>query len=180
MIRSSRSLRAAKLITDADYRARYALAIEEREFTRARWLARSLDDDDAPEASRALAADPDQTRNTFVTTHAKRARITTWRDSNSHMPSNASHSTDPQRALELWQQIENRLFVITGAPARHPPSHRSCGPRATVCRALTRLLTGLPLAETRRRSHALAGYEPACARSGGQTLLNDIAMMTIS
>ena len=167
-------LRAAKLITDADYRARYALAIEEREFTRARWLARSLDDDALlQQAELWLRAQSDPEH--FVTTQAKRAANDLARQQLSYAIERITFN-DPQRALKLWQQIEN---VYLSSPALRHATLRHIGlwTARDGLPGAYELLTGLPL--EKQDEEVMRWRARTSLRAERWTdLLNDIAMMT--
>lgn len=167
-------LRAAKLITDADYRARYALAIEEREFTRARWLARSLDDDallQQAELWLQAQADPES----FVTTHAKRAANELARQQLAYAIERITFN-NPQRALELWQQIKG---IYLSSPGLRHATVRHIGLWTTRdgLPGAYELLTGLPL--EKQDQEVMRWRARTSLRAERWTdLLNDIAMMT--
>ncbi len=167
-------LRARKLITDADYRARYALAIEEREFARAHWLARSLDEavllEQADLWLRARA-DPEG----FVRTHTKRAYDDLARQQLAHAIERITFK-DPDKALELWRQIEN---LYANSPELRHVTIRHIGLWAARDNlpGAYELLTSLPLAE--QDEEVMRWRARTSLRAERWTdLLNDIAMMT--
>jgi len=167
-------LRAAGLITDSDYRKRYALAIEEREFNRARWLARSLDDT-------ALLQQADswlQARSapeSFVTTHAQRTTDGLARQQLAYAIERITFS-DPQRALELWQQIEG---AFSSAPDLRHATLRHIGlwTARDGLPGAYELLTGLPLTE---QDEEVMRWRARTSLRAERwiDLLSDIAMMT--
>jgi len=90
-------------LTEDDYRARFELAIEAREFTRARWLARSLDEAALEKADAWLAAQskPQQ----FLETHAQRAESDASRQQLAYAAERITYR-DPVLALQLWNRVE--------------------------------------------------------------------------
>ena len=97
-----RHLKDANLLTEEDYRARYALAFESREFSRARWLARSIDASLVEEASswlhaqsnpdrfidNALGKPGDETKHRQLAYAVQRLAV-----------------RDPARARERWDEL---------------------------------------------------------------------------
>jgi soluble lytic murein transglycosylase len=166
-------MRDAKQLTEDDYRARFALAIEAREFTRARWLARSLDEASLEQANAWLQA---QTRpEQFVETHVQRP------------DSEASHGQlayaierityrDPEQALKLWKRLQNgRMFP---ASTRHATSrHIALWTARDNLPGAYELLTDLPLEA--QDAEVMRWRARSSLRAERWTdLLNDIAMMT--
>ena len=167
-------LRAANLITDADYRARYSLAIEEREFARARWLARSLDDATLlQEAELWLKARSDP--QGFVTRHAKQATTGLKRQQLAYAIERITFN-DPQRALELWQQIED--VYLSSPRLRHATvRHIGLWTARDKLPGAYELLTSLPLED--QDEEVMRWRARTNLRTEQWTdLLNDIAMMT--
>ncbi len=167
-------LRARKLITDADYRARYALAIEEREFARARWLARSLDEAALLEQADLwlrARSDPEG----FVRTHTKRAHDELARQQLAYAIERITFK-DPDKALEMWQQIEN---LYGNSPELRHATIRHIGlwaARDNLPGAYD-LLINLPLAE--QDEEVMRWRARTSLRAERWTdLLNDIATMT--
>jgi len=167
-------LRAAKLITDADYRARYALAIEAREFTRARWLARALDDAKLLQQAELwlrARSDPEN----FVTTHSKRATNDLARQRLAYAIERITFN-DPQKALKLWQQIES---IYLSSPALRHATLRHVGlwTARDGLPGAYELLTDLPL-ETQDEEVMRWRARTSLRAERWTDLLNDIAMMT--
>jgi soluble lytic murein transglycosylase len=166
-------MRKQKQLTERDYRARYALAIEAREFTRARWLARSLDEALLDEANDWLRAgsQPEQ----FVETHGRRVDNAVAREQLAYAIRRVTYR-DPQKALELWDSVEDDYAFETelrNATRRHIAlwTARDSLPGAYE------LLTGLPLAV--QDEEVMRWRARVSLRAGKWAdLLNDIAMMT--
>jgi len=96
-------MRAAGGLDDSDYRARYALAIEAREFVRARWLARSLDAALVDEAGLWLQAQSSPEH--FVTARRQQPDSDVLRRQLAYAIERIT-LVDPARALELWHSLE--------------------------------------------------------------------------
>ena len=166
-------MRDAKLLTESEYRARFALTIEAREFTRARWLARSLD-----EAALELANDwleaqsrPEQ----FVETHAQRTDTEVLHEQLAYAIERITYR-DPGLALKLWNQLQNSFAFSTRlrhATARHIAlwTARDNLPGAYE------LLTSLPLAAQDEEVMRWRARVSLRAERWAD-LLNDIALMT--
>jgi soluble lytic murein transglycosylase len=167
-------LRARKLITDADYRARYALAIEEREFTRARWLARSLDDENLLEQA-DLWVQAQSDAEHFVATRGQRADDEPAKRQLAYAIERITFK-DPVEALALWRLIENRYQAsqqLRHATVRHIGlwTARDGLPGAYE------MLTSLPLAE--QDEEVMRWRARTSLRDERwNDLLNDIALMT--
>jgi soluble lytic murein transglycosylase len=167
-------LRARGLITDADYRTRYTLAIEVREFTRARWLARSLDDETLlKEADLWVQAQSEPER--FVTTRKRRANDEFALRQLAYAIERVTFK-DPGKALELWRQIEHRYQA--SAQLRHSTvRHIGLWTARDGLTGAYELLTSLPL--TAQDEEVMRWRARTSLRSERWTdLLNDIAMMT--
>jgi len=95
-------LRAAGRLEDSDYRARYALAVEAREFARARWLARSLDEALVNEATLWLQAQ--SSPEGFIAAHRQQADSDVLRRQLAYAIERITF-VDPARALELWESL---------------------------------------------------------------------------
>jgi soluble lytic murein transglycosylase len=100
-------LKEMKLLDAVDYRARYALAIEDRSFGLARWLGRSIDSSHEANAQGWLDAESNPEK--YLASHsaarsdkAERARLAFAAEQLAYL--------DPDRAHELWGK----------ATARHP------------------------------------------------------------
>ena len=96
-------MREAGLLTEDDYRARFALAVDAREFTRARWLARSLDEAMLEQANNWLRAQAKPER--FVETHGQRTNSEVSRQQLAYAVERITYR-DPETALRLWQRLE--------------------------------------------------------------------------
>jgi len=167
-------LRAKNLITDADYRARYALAIEEREFTRARWLARSLNDPARMEqADLWLRARSDP--QGFIKTRAKRANNEVARQQLAYALERITFD-DPEKALGLWRQIED-VFQTSPEIRNATVRHIGLWTARDNLPGAYELLTSLPVTE--QDEEVLRWQARTSLRAEQWTdLLNDIAMMT--
>ena len=97
-------LRDQGLLTDEDYRARYALAIDAREFTRARWLARSIDPALVDEAETWIRAQSSAAR--FVESHSGLADTPVARRQLAYAIERVTYA-DPEQALQLWQSVQD-------------------------------------------------------------------------
>ena len=167
-------LRAAKLITDSDYRARYTLAIEEREFTRARWLAQSLDDASLLQQA-DLWLEARSGPESFITTRKTRTDNELARQQVAYAIERVTFA-DPERALELWQQFEDRYQTLP--KLRHATvRHIGLWTARDGLPGAYEILTDLPLAE--QDEEVMRWRARTSLRAERWTdLLNDIAMMT--
>ena len=166
-------MRDAGQLTEDDYRARYALAIEARAFTRARWLARSLDETRLEHASDWLRAQsrPEQ----FVAAHARRADETVSREQIAYAIERITYR-DPREALELWKRVQQVYMFPTRL--RHATSrHIALWTARDNLPGAYELLTGLPLAA--QDAEVMRWRARVSLRTQQWSdLLNDIAMMT--
>ena len=103
-------LRDNEILTDEDYLARYALAIEAREFTRARWLARGIEASLVDEAETWLRAQSKP--SDFIESHSSSDDTPVARQQLSYAIERITYA-DPERALELWRGIENAYSFET-------------------------------------------------------------------
>lgn len=106
-------------LTADDYRARYALAIEAREFARARWLARSLDEASLEQANDWLEAQSEPAR--FVETRGRRTDSELLQEQLAYALERITYR-DPGKALELWNDLQgSRHFPdsLSHATLRH-------------------------------------------------------------
>jgi soluble lytic murein transglycosylase len=103
-------MREANALTEDDYRARFALAVDAREFVRARWLARSLDEASLEQANDWLQAQsrPEQ----FVDTHEQRADNRVSREQLAYAIERITYR-DPKKALQLWKRLESAYAFST-------------------------------------------------------------------
>ena len=166
-------MREAQLLTQDDYRARFALAIDAREFTRARWLARSLDEAALEQANDWLKArsKPEQ----FVDTHARRADTEVARQQLAYAVERMTYR-DPQKALELWQRVAS---IYAFAPrVRHATlRHIALWTARDNLSGAYELLTGLP--PEAQDEEVMRWRARVSLRAERWTdLLSDIAMMS--
>ena len=166
-------MRDAGQLTADDYRARYALAIEAREFTRARWLARSLDESLLEQANDWLRAQskPDQ----FVAAHAQRTDDTASPEQLAYAIERITYR-DPLEALELWKRVQTvHMFP---ASLRHSTSrHIALWTARDDLPGAYELLTGLPFAAQNAEVMRWRARVSLRAKQWAN-LLNDIAAMT--
>jgi soluble lytic murein transglycosylase len=101
-------LKAQGLLTAADYRLRYAAAIDAEAFALARWLARSMD-----ESYRATAAawlDAQTNPEDFLLANGRRTADTTTVSQLAYAARRLAYR-DPVRAHELWIPVAKRVPV---------------------------------------------------------------------
>ena len=94
-----------QLLGPADYRRRFKLAIAAREFTRARWLAKSVDQRHVDIAGQWLKAQGDPTA--FVRGYKRPTSDENGRAQLVYAIERITYS-DPELALELWQPLESK------------------------------------------------------------------------
>jgi soluble lytic murein transglycosylase len=167
-------LRSRNVITDVDYRARYALAIDAREFRRARWLARSINDETlVDQADSWLRAQSNS--ESFVRTHAMQANSKPVRQQLVYAIERITFR-DPELALELWRQIEDAY--LDASELRHETiRHIGLWTARDGLPGAYELLTSLPL--TAQDEEVMRWRARTSLRAERWTdLLNDIAMMT--
>jgi soluble lytic murein transglycosylase len=166
-------MRDAGQLTEDDYRDRYALAVEARAFTRARWLARSLDESLLEQANDWLRAQSQPAR--LVTEHANRTGDTVSPGQLAYAIERITYR-DPLQALELWKRIQS--VYLFPAHLRHATSrHIALWTARDNLPGAYELLTGLPLAAqdaevTRWRARV------SLRAQAWSDLLNDVAMMS--
>ena len=165
-------MREQNQLTQDDYRARYALAIEAREFTRARWLARSLDEAllyEAKDWLRALTR-PEH----FVDTHKQRADNPVAREQLAYAIERITYR-DPQKALQLWDSVESSYAFST--ELRHATRrHIALWTARDNLPGAYELLTSLPL-EAQDEEVMRWRSRVSLRAERWADLLNDIAMM---
>jgi len=160
-------------LTEADYRARYALAIEAREFARARWLARSLDEALLEQANDWLQAQSKPER--FVETHGRKAGDELLQEQIAYAIARITYR-DPVKALELWNDLQDS--VRFPASLRHSTlRHIALWTARDNLPGAYELLTSLP--EEARDAEVMRWRARASLRAERWAeLLNDIAAMT--
>ncbi len=160
-------------LTDDDYRARFALAIEAREFTRARWLARSLDETALEQANDWLEArsKPEQ----FIETHARRADDELVREQLAYAIERITYR-DPVLASQLWTRLQDTYAFP--ASLRHATGrHIALWTARDNLPAAYDLLTSLPLEA--QDEEVMRWRARVSLRAERWTdLLDDIAVMT--
>ena len=166
-------MRETGRLTEDDYRARFGLAIEAREFTRARWLARSLDADSLEQANGWLQAQakPEQ----FVETHARRVNSDVSRRQLAYAIERITYR-DPETALKLWQRLES-VYAFTTQTRHATRRHIALWTARDNLPGAYELLTSLPLEA--QDEEVMRWRARVSLRDERWTdLLNDIAMMT--
>jgi soluble lytic murein transglycosylase len=166
-------MRDAGQLTEDDYRARYELAIEARAFTRARWLARSLDEALLEQAGDWLRAQSKPEH--FVASHAQRVNGTASPEQLAYAIERITYR-DPVQALELWNRIQT--VYLFPARLRHATArHIALWTARDSLPGAYELLTGLPLAA--QDAEVMRWRARVSLRAQRWTdLLNDVAMMT--
>ena len=94
-----------KLLGPVEYRKRFALAIEAREFRLARWLAKKIDQPHVDEATRWLQAQSDP--EGFLRRHNPAIDGTTYRQQLAYAAERLTYR-DPEVASRLWNAVEKR------------------------------------------------------------------------
>ena len=165
-------MRDTKVLTEDDYRARFALAVDAREFTRARWLARSLDEASLAQANHWLQAGSGPER--FVDTHGQRADNDVSRQQLAYAIERITYR-DPETALRLWERLENTYAFAT--QTRHETRrHIALWTARDNLPGAYELLTSLPLEA--QDEEVMRWRARVSLRDERWTdLLNDIAMM---
>jgi soluble lytic murein transglycosylase len=166
-------MRDNEQLTADDYRARFALAVEAREFTRARWLARSLDEAALEQANDWLEAGskPEQ----FIAAHAQHTDGELMREQLAYATERITYR-DPQLALQLWNRLEAD-FAFPASLRHTTRRHIALWTARDNLPGAYELLTSLPLAA---QDEEVMRWRARVSLRGErwQDLLNDIAMMT--
>ena len=166
-------MRDAELLTASDYRARFALAVDAREFTRARWLARSLDDALLEQANDWLQAQAKPEH--FVETHAQRPHSDVSRRQLAYAIERITYR-DPETALRLWQRLE-AVYPFSTQTRHATRRHIALWTARDNLPGAYELLTSLPL--DAQDEEVMRWRARVSLRDERWTdLLNDIAMMT--
>ncbi|MDH5456985.1 MAG: lytic transglycosylase domain-containing protein, partial [Gammaproteobacteria bacterium] len=98
-------LRNNALIGPAEYRKRFGLAIDAREFQLARWLAKMIDHAHVDEAALWIQAQADPER--FLSEHKPRVDEPTYREQLVYAAERLTYR-DPQLAQDLWNKVAKR------------------------------------------------------------------------
>ncbi len=93
------------ILGPVEYRQRFQLAIEEREFELARWLAKSIDETHAAEAAAWIQARSAPER--FLSSYKKRPNTETHRERLVYAAERLTYR-DPVSAYRLWSRIADR------------------------------------------------------------------------
>ena len=94
-----------KLLGPVEYRTRFKLAIEAREFQLARWLAKSIDQQHVDEAALWIAAQSNPER--FLARHEPQLDSEMYRRQLTYAVERLTYR-DPEIALRLWRQVSKR------------------------------------------------------------------------
>ncbi len=89
-----------------EYRKRYQLAIDAREFRLARWLGKKIDQDHVDEANRWIQAQSKPDR--FIARHERRLDSETYREQLVYAAERLTYK-DPEAALRAWQSVESKF-----------------------------------------------------------------------
>jgi soluble lytic murein transglycosylase len=166
-------MRANGQLTEDDYRARFVLALEAREFTRARWLAKSLDEAALGQANDWLKArsKPQQ----FVETHAQRADNELSREQLAYAIERITFR-DPELALRLWNGLED-AYAFPASLRHSTRRHIALWTARDNLPGAYDLLTSLPLEA--QDEEVMRWRARVSLRAERWTdLQNDVAMMT--
>jgi soluble lytic murein transglycosylase len=168
-----RHLRDTNRLSRDDYVERYRLSVEAREFSRARWLARSVDESLVEEATRWLRAHSHPEK--FISEHSGRADTGLALRQLAYAVERLS-VRDPGRAQELWVELRDDLPF--------PDALRHSTSRYVALQAAYdgtddayELLTKLPL-DARDREVLLWRARTSLSDDRWSDLLNDVAMMS--
>jgi soluble lytic murein transglycosylase len=168
-------LRDSGALTDADYRARYALAVESREFIRARWLAREIDETLAEEATQWLRAQSHPER--FIKKHREQPATDLTLKQLVYAVERVA-VRDPDRANELWAELKDSQSFPAAtrqATSRHIALHAAYD----KLEGAYELLTALPL-DAQDRNVRLWRARTSLAAGKWSDLLLDISIMNES
>jgi soluble lytic murein transglycosylase len=166
-------LRDANKLSEDDYRARYALAFESREFSRARWLARSIDETLVEETTQWLRAQSSPER--FIAARHGHADTELTLLQLAYAVERLAVE-DPGRAQELWARLQKtRQFP---SELRHSTSrHIALQAAYSKLDGAYELLASLPL-DVQDREVLRWRAKASLGAGRWSDLLNDIAMMS--
>jgi len=166
-------LRDNQLLGKAEYRQRFELAIQAREFVRARWLAKSIDQLHSDTADQWLRAQNDP--ETFVRTHARRPDNETKREQLLYALERLTYK-NAERAGELWSGIM-QIYAFTDEQRRYIERHIALWIARNGLPGAYKALTKLPAAA--RDDEVLRWRARVSLRDANWTdLLADIALMS--
>ena len=166
-------MREHEQLSEDDFRARYALAVEAREFRRARWLARSLDEALLAQAGDWLQAQSKPVQ--FVESHAQRPDTALGQEQLAYAIERITYR-DPQQALDLWNRLE-RDYAFPARLRHATRRHIALWTARDNLPGAYDLLTSLPLEAQDEEVMRWRGRVSLRAENW-EDLLNDIAMMT--
>ena len=162
-----------KLLGPADYRGRFKLAIEAREFNRARWLAKSIDQQHVDIANDWLKAQQDPAA--FVRNYKRISSDDSGRAQLVYAIERITYS-DPELAHELWQPLGRKYSFSTAQQLRTARHIALWMARDGLAGAYT-LLAGLPAAA--QNAEVLRWRARTSLRHRNwQQLLGDIGLMS--
>ena len=162
-----------QLLGPADYQRRFELAIAAREFTRARWLAKSIDQQHLDIAGQWLKAQSNPVA--FVRGYTNPGSGKTDRAQLAYAIERITYS-DPELALELWQQLRKKYRFDSAAELRTSRHIALWTARDGLPDAYA-LLAALPAAA--QRDEVLRWRARTSLRTGDwKRLLADIGLMS--
>ena len=162
-----------QLLGPVEYRTRFALAIEKREFRLARWLAKSIDEEHVKTATRWIQAQskPDD----FLARHDTRLASDTYREQLVYATERLTYR-DPVAALVAWREIETR-YAFTQEQKQHAQRHIALWTARDNLPGAYKLLAALPQAA--QSDEVLRWRARASLRGANwQQLLTDIAALS--
>jgi soluble lytic murein transglycosylase len=155
-----------------DYARRYAMAIDEREFALARWLAKSIDKQHVEEA--AAWSKAQSSAESFARSHEQRPSDSTSHKQLAYAIERITYK-DPVVALELWSALKKR-YQFSAAQVYLTDRHIALWTARDQLPGAYKLLTGLPVAA--QNEEVLRWRARSSIRNGQwSALLQDIAAM---
>ncbi len=160
------------LLGPAEYRKRFGLAIDAREFQLARWLAKKIDQAHVDEAALWMKAQADPER--FLREHKPRADEPTYREQLVYAAERLTYR-DPQIAQDLWHKVAKR-YGFSAAQKQRTLRHIALWTARDNLPDAYALLTQLPAAA--QNDEVLRWRARTSLRdTQWQRLLKDIAAM---
>lgn len=132
----------SKRLSVADYQTRYALAIDAREFSLARWLGKSIDFDAVERARAWLAAQSNP--ESFIRTHIAAPGDVDVREQLVYAVERLTYR-DPQLALTLWAEADKH-HAFSDVQAHATLRHIALWTARDNLPGAYQMLTGLPAA----------------------------------
>ena len=165
-------LKKKQLLGPAEYRQRFELAIEAREFRLARWLAKKVDQELVEEANRWIRAQGNPDR--YLARHDPSADGESYRARLVYAAERLTYR-DPQAALQRWNDVENR-FGFSEEQKQRTRRHIALWTARDNLPGAYALLENLPAAA--QNKEVLRWRARTSLREGQwQRLLDDIAAM---